>query len=611
MVLHRYACHFVPAQIEAALHQRFIVGPEIAAGGQGAVFKASRTSLPDGTICNDIVALKLHFDRRRSVRPRPEIMTTENFSHPNLARLVGQARAFIKEMGALELDLIRLPSDIPSFEGWKVAEYLKEAQNQSKEGWPEVLGVWCRTYCNLLTANMMLCCLADPKTMTRRLAEVFVPDKKPVGTQELDESDIEKIDTSPMTTKLKGNCEDLLLQLEMIELWLRRRWEDEKAQLLTTVQNITKAARERGLYAHLGYRHNSLVLYVAPGNGRSDPLKWGDCKSNTEWLRSISIHLPKAQKDSFTPKYELLARTGQGRIDRHSLDSITGVLSDAPKPEVIKQRPGGIDEERFVDVCGIAINDGHLGIDFSTQPETLVAIAIKDREPGTMYYMNYYTLDRYNKGTRVNYSPPLAGIQSIRCLYLPPTALSNDPDASAMADSNASPPGPALLRQNTPVVYGGVGDANDLWVVAWDSWATVRGPQGWKSYNGIEVDPYYVWLFGKHGIACATHASIIKCRQDKNKGMAAAGPSWIYHKGPEKFTAPEVMSLYPCIDGTLLVSMLDNIYTADYEIKRSEKGNSIDTSSWVERGGQAKQVIKMPIPCWSVFQSLKERLQSA
>ena len=87
MAIHRYACQFVPAEIEAALGQRYVIGPEIAVGGQGAVFKATRTSLPDGTPTNDVVALKLHFDRRRSVSPEPEITATENFWHPNLSRL--------------------------------------------------------------------------------------------------------------------------------------------------------------------------------------------------------------------------------------------------------------------------------------------------------------------------------------------------------------------------------------------------------------------------------------------------------------------------------------------------------------------------------------------
>jgi len=88
MVVHRYSCQFVPADIEAALGRRYIIGSEIAIGGQGAVFKATRTSRPDGTAAEDIVALKLYFDRRRNIRVPPEITAAGHFSHPNLARLV-------------------------------------------------------------------------------------------------------------------------------------------------------------------------------------------------------------------------------------------------------------------------------------------------------------------------------------------------------------------------------------------------------------------------------------------------------------------------------------------------------------------------------------------
>ncbi|MDR3746721.1 MAG: serine/threonine-protein kinase [Acidobacteriota bacterium] len=88
MAVHRYLCEFVPEDIEAALGRRYVIGPEIAVGGQGAVFRATRTSQPDGTAANDVVALKLHFDRRKTDRVQPEIPATENFSHPNLARLI-------------------------------------------------------------------------------------------------------------------------------------------------------------------------------------------------------------------------------------------------------------------------------------------------------------------------------------------------------------------------------------------------------------------------------------------------------------------------------------------------------------------------------------------
>jgi len=88
MVIHRYFCQFVPSDIETALGLRYIIAAEIGGGGQGAVFKATRISCPDGTPVNDVVALKMHFDRRKNSLIQPEITATENFSHPSLARLI-------------------------------------------------------------------------------------------------------------------------------------------------------------------------------------------------------------------------------------------------------------------------------------------------------------------------------------------------------------------------------------------------------------------------------------------------------------------------------------------------------------------------------------------
>jgi serine/threonine protein kinase len=88
MAVQEYICKFHPADIEVALGRRYVIGSEIALGGQGAVFRAIRTSQPNGTVVNDDVALKLHFDRRRNTRVQPEITASENFSHPTLARLL-------------------------------------------------------------------------------------------------------------------------------------------------------------------------------------------------------------------------------------------------------------------------------------------------------------------------------------------------------------------------------------------------------------------------------------------------------------------------------------------------------------------------------------------
>ena len=79
---------FAPADVEAALDNRFVVGARIAVGGQGAVFRANRSSRPDGTAAEDIVALKLHHYHTQDIRAQREIAAMENISHPALARLI-------------------------------------------------------------------------------------------------------------------------------------------------------------------------------------------------------------------------------------------------------------------------------------------------------------------------------------------------------------------------------------------------------------------------------------------------------------------------------------------------------------------------------------------
>jgi serine/threonine protein kinase len=88
MAVHRYVHKYFPTDIEVALGRRYIIGPEIAVGGQGAVFRATRTFRPDGTATDDVVALKLHLYGTQDIRVQREITAMETVLHPNLARLV-------------------------------------------------------------------------------------------------------------------------------------------------------------------------------------------------------------------------------------------------------------------------------------------------------------------------------------------------------------------------------------------------------------------------------------------------------------------------------------------------------------------------------------------
>lgn len=88
---------FVPAEIEAALDRRYQVGPKIATGGQGAVFRATRILRRDGTPVNNVVALKLHFDPRQAIRVEREVAALEQLSHHNLARLIEYGHCYVAD----------------------------------------------------------------------------------------------------------------------------------------------------------------------------------------------------------------------------------------------------------------------------------------------------------------------------------------------------------------------------------------------------------------------------------------------------------------------------------------------------------------------------------
>ncbi|GAA2155790.1 hypothetical protein FHX52_4089 [Humibacillus xanthopallidus] len=469
---------------------------------------------------------------------------------------------------------------VPVFEHKKVAAYLTRVENQRKDGWPEVLGIWCRTYADLLTANTMLGCLADPVTLDRLLAET-----RDGNT------------ASSLPKEPRRKCHEALIQLKALMEGLRESWGPDNAQVLSMVRALRPVAKERGTYARLDTWTGRLVLYVARGDGTNGSLSW-DYKKNTAWLRALSVHVPRSQRDSFAPRYELLALAeGGDSIQRHVLDATTGNISDGTTVIIVRDGRG----ETFTDLSAMAFNEGTIGMEVGVSPQTLVSLSVE--ESGPAQYLNYYTVDKDGKGVRVDTEPRLAGATTVRSLYLPAAPLPGDPDAQALTDAAADPPGPALTAQNTPIAYGGVRDRNVLHVVAWNSWAEVDGPQNWRTYTGVALDPYYVWVFGKGGIACATHASMIRCRQQRSRT-----PAWIYHDFPAPFKTPEVESLSVSADGTLAVSLQGEVHTADYTIDRGK--NRVLTTEWTARGGGARQVVKLPVPCWPVLESLRTNLEA-
>lgn len=85
---------FTVQELDVALAYRYLIGPEIAVGGQGVVYKATRILRPNGLRTNDLVALKLHLYRHQDVRIQHEIEAMRTIAHPNLCRLIEHGRFY-------------------------------------------------------------------------------------------------------------------------------------------------------------------------------------------------------------------------------------------------------------------------------------------------------------------------------------------------------------------------------------------------------------------------------------------------------------------------------------------------------------------------------------
>ena len=83
----------------------------------------------------------------------------------------------------------------------------------------------------------------------------------------------------------------------------------------------------------------------------------------------------------------------------------------------------------------------------------------------------------------------------------------------------------------------------------------------------------------------------------------------------------EVLSVYPCKDETLTLSIADKnnkkdreIWTACYRISSNNSGEKVIQllpRTMARRGGKASQIQKMSIPCWDVFTSLHTYLHQS
>lgn len=185
---------------------------------------------------------------------------------------------------------------------------------------------------------------------------------------------------------------------------------------------------------------------------------------------------------------------------------------------------------------------------------------------------------------------PLTGptLEQVR-VALSLAAVPDDPDKDELPES---------MLKDGYIIYGSLKDSKDLFV--WEGGRQSSVPIPMSVYSGISVDPSFIWVYGREGFVCATHASVMSCI-NKKRGM----PLWL---GPPAKNLSPVLDLSSCEDGTLLVSTPDRLATAlfhvDFKTPGVGEGQRLIIEEWenLHDGWNAAQVQKLPIFGWPLIE---------
>ncbi|MBW3500818.1 hypothetical protein [Janthinobacterium sp. NKUCC08_JDC] len=493
------------------------------------------------------------------------------------------------------------------YDKWMTAEWLKDEKTQDLEKWPEILGVFCRTYADALLAHVLLESLVDHEMVGRQLEQASIrnPDYK-------------------NTPHEYDAIYDRLIRLEADMEALPKLWNDGNTQMLECLKAIEPVARDRGLFAHLG-TNMSKNLYAATGGSVTRTGEWKPFQIGYgNRGRRFALTMPKTEAGSLKPRYHLFfcqhwSASDNGDMEHGWLDPTTLEVSD------MKEVSG----DKFHDVWALPSPD-----------DSRASFVYTARNEGRQGSIKLHQLNDSGELKAGNWQPATkAGVVNVRAITHPPATLPDDPDGAAML--------PALLQGTdhyNSIMYGALAASGELYVDQSNTRCYVPAP--WGSYTGIDVDPYYVWVFGPMGLACATHASVISCIRGIIKS-----PRWISHipealigdththpgkTWRDRYTQARIpyppligiQSLSPCKDGTLFASITTRtvtavqhggevayiatdtpaLYTALYSINIKDGRLNVGPWSKLPGGPQAQQVQKMAIPCWSLFASLKAQL---
>ena len=344
-------------------------------------------------------------------------------------------------------------SSVAMFNTWTVISYLKNDANQGVAKWPEVLGVCCQTYSDLVSATMTIPLLAYNDDMRQRLADV-----DPSNTK------------SALSSEDRRILETSLLNLQAYTDVRKKEYTSCNATMLGSLKALTPAARDRGLYF---LRADDNYLYGATGRKQMRDGAWrrlGVSGGNLQDRASVTV--PKDAAGSLRPRYHLF-------VCKAWLGGTLEVTHAWLDPSLNTTDEVNVFNQRFDDVWSLPAPK-----DKKPRGEG-ASFVYAAHDGGGSGSVQLFELDGNNL-TPGNWQPATkSGVTTVRAVTHPPFTLADDPDEGGL------PPGSLLMGgvdHYNSIVYGALHSSPDIYLDQSNTRCYVPSP--WRSYTGIEVDPY-------------------------------------------------------------------------------------------------------------------------
>jgi len=523
-------------------------------------------------------------------------------------------------------------NSVGMFKNWEVLEYLRNPKNQDLALWPTVLGIFCKTYSDLVSSTMTIAAMVYTDDRLERL------------------KDVEPNSTGGLSNEDRRDLEMMILDLDAYGKARKLEYESCNALILGALPDLMRVAQQWGVYGMIGTNH-ALKFISGPKKLKSG--EWNDVSDRNYYHQfmirpeaAAVIHTGQPSSQfNFTPDYHCFVLKSTSSAYPGSHHWVDHLRLNGEKPTVQHSR-------KVLDSFSPAFTD----LCIADEKEKVIEVVVGTGEvAGAKGSVTSFTLDAKDDDNtamlkRINWWPQTTyAVGTVRAQYLPVSAI-GDPDQSAIPPEGAA-----------GIIYATMLGSTDIYVNTANTDHYLPGPPGWGTCKGIAVDDTYLWLYQSYGFAVVSHASVLSYLHNPLKSRQA--PRWItYPRLPSEVLGDNLelgdtddgahffsynfllldrkpplvglRSLSPCEDGTLLAAVVhrtistsppsyvpsllggsakyfiaeeETIQTATYKI--DVVAGSVSVGKWTKIPGGALRVQKLPMPGWALLASLNKKLR--